>query len=373
MGHRHFLLGLGLFAIASCSSQATSIPMPVGPTSTPVVSSPMISPPLPETAAAHAPTLTPAALTVTLNPSPVASPTLLPSPSPTAVVNPSPTLPPRRGPPEPTPIRTFTINGFASVAAPADMLTLELNLRANGPDPNDVVRKAARLDSDVDHALGESGVSVIEVKSVLSLWQVYLPILATPAPTPTPVAGVGPWSTPPVLTATYVPGPFQQLPGAPAGAFAAPPSPLSGGPVGPPVPIGWSASTTLVVRLRELDRAGAILDKLRAVGGDNIFLTRAELSLSNFKELKAGARSQALANALKQAQELSGALGLRLRPIGFREQDLLEPTAPAPFAGLSTMAPFVQSFVALSQLTAIPLLRTELTVTAGVTLSFEQE
>lgn len=75
-------------------------------------------------------------------------------------------------------------------------------------------------------------------------------------------------------------------------------------------PNGYSASNTVSVRIRELDRAGAVLAAASQAGANNVYgpsLTRA-----NREALEAEALERAVENARKRAETLAGAAHVRL-------------------------------------------------------------
>lgn len=75
-------------------------------------------------------------------------------------------------------------------------------------------------------------------------------------------------------------------------------------------PDGFSASNTVSVQIREIDRAGAVLEAASKAGANNVYgpsLTRA-----NREELEAQALEKAVENARKRAETLARAADVRL-------------------------------------------------------------
>jgi uncharacterized protein len=75
-------------------------------------------------------------------------------------------------------------------------------------------------------------------------------------------------------------------------------------------PDGYSASNTVSVRIRELDRAGAVVEAASQAGANNVYgpsLTRA-----NREALESQALERAVENARKRAETLAGAADVRL-------------------------------------------------------------
>jgi uncharacterized protein YggE len=82
---------------------------------------------------------------------------------------------------------------------------------------------------------------------------------------------------------------------------------------GDPEPAGYSASNTVSVVIRDLDRAGAVHEAASRAGANNVYgpsLTRA-----NRESLGAQALEKAVENARKRAETLARAANVRLGPV----------------------------------------------------------
>jgi uncharacterized protein YggE len=88
----------------------------------------------------------------------------------------------------------------------------------------------------------------------------------------------------------------------------APPEPNS-----EPKQIGYRASNTLSVHLRDLARMGAIIDEALAAGANRVDGVR--FALSNEDAVHAEALRQAVARAHSQAEVLASSLGVQLGPV----------------------------------------------------------
>ncbi len=88
----------------------------------------------------------------------------------------------------------------------------------------------------------------------------------------------------------------------------APPEPNS-----EPKLVGYRASNTLSVHMRELARMGAIIDEALAAGADRVDGVR--FALSNEDTVRAEALRRAVERAHRQAEVLASALGVQLGPV----------------------------------------------------------
>jgi uncharacterized protein YggE len=82
---------------------------------------------------------------------------------------------------------------------------------------------------------------------------------------------------------------------------------------GAPEPAGYSASNTVSVVIRDLDRAGAVLEAASRAGANNVYgpsLTRADR-----ESLEAQALEKAVESARKRAEALARAADVRLGPV----------------------------------------------------------
>ncbi|MDE2079132.1 MAG: SIMPL domain-containing protein [Patescibacteria group bacterium] len=84
-------------------------------------------------------------------------------------------------------------------------------------------------------------------------------------------------------------------------------------PVCPPTEskiIGYTASETVTIKIRNLDNVGKIVTALGGAGISN--LSGPDFSIENPDLVQAAARDQAIANAKTKAEELANALGVRI-------------------------------------------------------------
>lgn len=91
-------------------------------------------------------------------------------------------------------------------------------------------------------------------------------------------------------------------------------------PPGKSVLTGYDVSQSVTVKLRDLSKAGTLLTALGSAGVDN--LNGPSFDVDNPDAVQADARSKAIADAQKKAQELAKELGVRLvRIVSFTENN----------------------------------------------------
>jgi uncharacterized protein YggE len=78
---------------------------------------------------------------------------------------------------------------------------------------------------------------------------------------------------------------------------------------------GYEASNDVVVVLRDLDRAGDVVDAAAGAVGDDIRMGALTFGIEDPSDLLADARRRAVATAARQASELALAAGVALGPI----------------------------------------------------------
>lgn len=128
---------------------------------------------------------------------------------------------------------------------------------------------------------------------------------------------------------------------------------------GVPRLIGFTASNTVTARLRDLDKAGDVLDKAVQSGANT--LNNIAFTFSDPQPLYDTARNNAVEKARAQAELLSQAAGVRLGPILSIQDGFVSIPSPRPMMARMEAA-FDQS---------VPLARGESTITANVTIVYE--
>ncbi|MDA5094553.1 SIMPL domain-containing protein [Aliiroseovarius sp. KMU-50] len=122
--------------------------------------------------------------------------------------------------------------------------------------------------------------------------------------------------------------------------------------------IGFEASSTLSVTLRELEDLGGVLDQVIRSGVNNI--NGLQFDLSNRETLRDEARALAVSDAMRKAGLLAEAAGLSLGQVILLQEGA---DAPQPGPVFGRMAMEVQA--------EMPVAQGELDVTAQVTMIFE--
>ena len=95
--------------------------------------------------------------------------------------------------------------------------------------------------------------------------------------------------------------------------------------------LGYRVSNQVEVKIRDLGRAGAIIDAAVAAGGDESVVQGVSFSLEDNEALVAAARTQAMDKALATAQQLADAAGVALgAPLSIVESFSTQPP-PIPY------------------------------------------
>ncbi len=75
---------------------------------------------------------------------------------------------------------------------------------------------------------------------------------------------------------------------------------------------GYMVSNVVVAQLRDLDKAGSLLDKAAQAGGDDVVVRGVSFDIDNTSDLVAAARADAVKRARNQAEQLAAAAGVQL-------------------------------------------------------------
>jgi len=78
---------------------------------------------------------------------------------------------------------------------------------------------------------------------------------------------------------------------------------------------GYSASNTVTAKLRNLSKAGSVIDAAAVTAGEDVRMQGVTFSIDNTSTLVAKARADAVQDALAQAKQLAAAAGVTLGPI----------------------------------------------------------
>jgi uncharacterized protein YggE len=78
---------------------------------------------------------------------------------------------------------------------------------------------------------------------------------------------------------------------------------------------GYSASNTVTAKLRDLSKAGSVIDAAAVTVGEDVRLQGVTFSIDNTSTLVAKARADAVRDAVAQAKQLASAAGVTLGPI----------------------------------------------------------
>jgi uncharacterized protein YggE len=75
---------------------------------------------------------------------------------------------------------------------------------------------------------------------------------------------------------------------------------------------GYMVSNLVVAQLRDLEKAGSILDKAAQAGGDDVIVRGVSFDIDDTSDLIAAARADAVKRARNQAEQLAAAAGVQL-------------------------------------------------------------
>ena len=160
--------------------------------------------------------------------------------------------------------RTITATGDGRASGVPDLLTVSIGVQTTGPSARQVLTTNSSEAAALIAKLQADGVQAKDIQtSQLSLSPVY----AEPAP-----------NQPPRLT-------------------------------------GYTASDTVTARIRQLDRAGAILDDAAAAGGSDTQIQSVGYSVEDTGPLLASAHGDAVRRAAAEAKAMAAAAGVTLGPI----------------------------------------------------------
>lgn len=204
---------------------------------------------------------------------------------------------------------TISVSGHAEISAVPDTATFTWTVTENGKTVNEAQSKAATKSNKAIAYLKEQGVSAADIKNQ------YYNTNEDYSNTPNCVINIS--------ADTSANGSFTyKAIGAPASApsMKAVPMPPSILPC-PPKSSGYVTNQTVEVTLHGVTEGDQRTGQLIAgVGAMGVKATGASFALHDPETIKAEARSQAIANARKQAADIANALGVRLnKVISFNE------------------------------------------------------
>ena len=94
---------------------------------------------------------------------------------------------------------------------------------------------------------------------------------------------------------------------------------------------GYSASNTVSAKLRDLSKAGEVIDAAALTAGEDVRLQGVSFSIDNTSALVAKARADAIKDALAPGKQLAGAAGVKLGSIRTIDDTGTQGTQPQPF------------------------------------------
>jgi uncharacterized protein YggE len=102
---------------------------------------------------------------------------------------------------------------------------------------------------------------------------------------------------------------------------------------------GYQATNTVIARIRDLSKAGAIVDAAAAKAGDSIRVDGISFSIDDDSKLLAAARTKATKRARVQAEQLAAGAGVQVGDVQSISESTTVPVDIAPAAGVAAAAP----------------------------------
>jgi uncharacterized protein YggE len=204
--------------------------------------------------------------------------TLDASPQPaTAQTSPEPTSPPPSETATAGPVRMITVDGTGIVSGTPDLLTVSMGVQVQAPTATEALRASSDKAASLIATLQRAGVAKADLTtSGLSLWPRY-------------------------------DKDGQQI-------------------------TGYEASNQVTAKLRDLDKAGTVIDAAAAAVGDAIRLNGLGFSIEDTGPLYVQARDLAVAQARTQAEQLAKAAGVALGQVLTIEESAQQVPVPVPYA-----------------------------------------
>ncbi len=193
-----------------------------------------------------------------------------------AVAEPSSTTtPPDTTPPTAGVSRTITVTGQGTATVKPDMATVQLGVSVARPTANAALQQANKSATALIDALKAAGVADDDITtSNLSIWPQYDNAQVT----------------------------------------------------------GYTASNTVSVKVREIDRTGPVIDAAAEAAGDDISINGVSFGLSDPEQATATARADAMANAAKRAGEFAAAADAEVGAVLQISETAVQPFVPTIYA-----------------------------------------
>ena len=102
---------------------------------------------------------------------------------------------------------------------------------------------------------------------------------------------------------------------------------------------GYQATSSVMARIRDLSKAGAIVDAAAAKAGDNIRVDGISFSIDDDSKLLAAARTKATKRARAQAEQLAAGAGVQVGDVQSISESTTVPVDFPPAAGVAAAAP----------------------------------
>lgn len=169
----------------------------------------------------------------------------------------------------------ISVSGKGEVFAAADLATFSFSVETEGVTVAEAQKKSGDIETKAMRVLKDAGVEDKDIK-----------------------------------TTSYSVGPKYEYNVKPCTAYSCPP--------GNPTIVGYQVNHTITVKVRDIDKAGALVSNLGETGVSNI--SNVDFTIDDEDALKAEARSKAIIDAREKAQRLAKDLGVSLgKVVSFSE------------------------------------------------------
>jgi uncharacterized protein YggE len=211
----------------------------------------------------------------------------------------------------------ISVSGQGKVTVTPDIASLSIGVNAQAATVADAQSQAAAAMGKVITYLTHNGIDKKDIQTQnYSIQQTYTPVV--------------------VLTPSYPPAPE-----------------TTSGPIRPPVTTPgrttiYQVSNTITVKIRNVDKTGAIIDGAAAAGGDLVRINGVSFSVDQPEQYYAQAREAAMKNAADKAAQLAKLAGVPMGKATYISEDAAAPNYPV-YYGLADSKSYAGTPIAAGQ------------------------
>jgi uncharacterized protein YggE len=219
----------------------------------------------------------------------------------------------------------ISVSGQGKVTVTPNIATLSIAVNAQAATVADAQSQAAAAMDKVITSLTQNGIDKKDIQTQnYNIQQVYTTFgIKTPLITPTP-------ALPPGIVTTTTVTPFNQSSGTTNG-------PMIPAQTTPVQTLVYQVSNTITVKIRSIDKTGAIIDAAATAGGDLIRMNSVSFSVDQPEQYYAQARELAVKDAADKAGQLAKLAGVSMGKAINISEDAVSPNYPV-YYGLSGIA-----------------------------------